>query len=82
MSHTTSEDAATYRYAFSTAPIVPAKELKRGDRIHHWSPTGGVWKVEAILRDGRIKMVSDLAAVRYFQPEFIDEKGARLYSRA
>jgi len=75
-------DTSLHRFAFENAPIVKAADLSRGDRFHHWSPTGGIWKVVAILRDGRIKCVSDMGATRNFTPEFIDERGARLYSKA
>jgi len=82
MNTTAADTVAAARFAFDEAPIVPAAELQRGDRLHHWSPTGGVWKVDAILRDGRFRLVSDMGAVRYFTAAALDEKGARLHSRA
>lgn len=82
MSYTTAADAAIHRHAFDEAPIVPAADLRRGDKVHHWSPTGGTWKVEAVLRDGRLRLVSDMGAVRYFTAEALDAKGARLHSRS
>lgn len=81
MSHTAPEDVKIHRHAFESAPIIPAAELVKGDVIHHWSPTGGTWKVDALLRDGRLRLVSDLGAVRYLTPAAIDAKGARLHHR-
>lgn len=53
-----------------------AADLKIGDTISHWSPTGGFWKVGGYDRQGRRRLVSDLGAVRYFTDAQIDEKGA------
>lgn len=62
-------------------PGVVASSLAPRDQFHHWSKTGGLWAVDARLRDGRIKCHSDLGAVRYFTTAYLDAKGIRLIVR-
>lgn len=68
-------------FSFDDNVQIQAADLAVRDQFHHWSKTGGVWTVDAKLRDGRIKVHSDMGQTRYFTPEFIDSKGARLHVR-
>lgn len=42
---------------------VKASELRVGDTIHHFSPTGGTWSVTNV-HEGHLRLVSDRRAVR------------------
>jgi hypothetical protein len=73
--------AHTNTFSFFDDVKVEASTLQPRDQFHHWSGTGGLWTVDAILKDGRIKVHSDLGQTRYFTTEYIDAKGARLFLR-
>lgn len=63
---------------YGALPVDP-RSLRAGDEFHHWSPTGGSWRVVEAAEWG-LRVRSDLGAARRMTWAYIAERSTELYA--